>query len=211
MQNNRQWSETSNYVQLQWGIIVLIIAYLCFGSQWILLLTRSFTPITALNNETSMYLTPEELVKKAGCIYEKHIVQTEDGYLLQVDRIRRGCNAPIVLFLHGIFASSTSFIILGRNNSLAFTLFDEGYDVWLGNFRGNMFSREHVTLDPSEEEFWNFGWHESGIYDLPAMLSYITSFCKKEVDALINHSMGGTVFFVMASQRPEALRSSSEY
>ena len=42
--------------------------------------------------------------------------------------------------------------------SLAFVLSSLGYDVWLGNFRGNAFGRKHETLDPDTDgQFWRLG------------------------------------------------------
>lgn len=51
-----------------------------------------------------------------------------------------------------------------------YLLADECYDVWLGNARGNTYSRRHVIFDPDQdkEAFWSFSWNEMGQYDLPA-------------------------------------------
>lgn len=38
----------------------------------------------------------------------------------------------------------------------AYTLANEGYDVWLGNFRGNIYSKRHESLHPKEFDFWDW-------------------------------------------------------
>jgi pimeloyl-ACP methyl ester carboxylesterase len=80
-----------------------------------------------------------------------------------------------------------------------------GYDVWLGNARGNRFSREHLTLDPDVdlEEYWTHDWDTVGIYDLPAMFDYVTRTTGAEKVFYASHSMGGTAFLVAMSEKPE--------
>lgn len=57
----------------------------------------------------------------------------------------------------------------------------------------------------SDSEFWNFSFHEMGIHDIPAILSYITNVTKAEKQIIyIGHSMGSTMFFVYASSVPNA-------
>lgn len=41
-------------------------------------------------------------------------------------------------------------------NFLAFFLADEGYDVWLANARGSLYSRCHVEFTTDQREYWNF-------------------------------------------------------
>ncbi len=78
------------------------------------------------------------------------------------------------------------------SNSPAFILANEGYDVWLGNSRGNKYSKGHTTLSPTSTEFWQFGWEEMGKYDLPAVTDYILSLTKQEKIAYVGHSQGTT-------------------
>lgn len=60
------------------------------------------------------------------------------------------------------------------HGSLAFHLAAEGYDVWLGNYRGNLESREHEAMDPDRAaDYWQFSWDEMARYDLPAMLYHV--------------------------------------
>ena len=42
------------------------------------------------------------------------------------------------------------------SKSLGYILADEGYDVWLGNARGNAYSRAHVNLTTKNSKYWKF-------------------------------------------------------
>lgn len=85
-----------------------------------------------------------------------------------------------------------------------FILADEGYDVWLGNSRGNCYSRNHTTFDAdTDSEFWDFSWHEVGIYDLPSTIDYILNVTGKESLYYAGYSQGSTIMYVMCSMKPE--------
>ena len=45
-------------------------------------------------------------------------------------------------------------------------------------------------------------WHEMGVYDLPAAITYITKLRNSSL-IYIGHSMGTTMFYVMAIERPD--------
>nr|CAD7429300.1 unnamed protein product [Timema monikensis] len=86
---------------------------------------------------------------------------------------------------------------------VGFILADAGYDVWMGNARGNIYSRSHVSLSPRHSKFWNFSWDEMGLYDLPAALELSLEVTGQKQLYYIGHSMGTTMFFVLASSRPK--------
>jgi len=44
---------------------------------------------------------------------------------------------------HGLLDCSDTFIINEETKALAFVLANRGYDVWLGNNRGNKHSKRH--------------------------------------------------------------------
>ncbi|KAJ4436516.1 hypothetical protein ANN_16547 [Periplaneta americana] len=155
------------------------------------------------------FLTTPELIQQYGYPVEIHNVTTADGYILSLHRIPYGLkskaapNKPIVFLQHGILATSSDWIIMGPENSLGYLLADAGYDVWLGNSRGNFYSKNHVSMQPSEPAFWDFSWHEMGIYDLPAVLDYVLWNTSQESLNYVGFSMGSTVLYVLMSMKPE--------
>ena len=83
-----------------------------------------------------------------------------------------------------------------------FILAEAGYDVWMGNFRGNTYSREHAVLDMAKEKFWHFSFDQMGQHDLPTMLNYVLELTKKERLSYIGHSMGTMAFWIMMNHWP---------
>jgi len=154
-------------------------------------------------------LTTPELAVKYGYPAESHTVQTEDGYILTLHRIPYGrggarrADRPPVLLQHGLLCSSADWVLSGPGEALAYLLADAGYDVWMGNARGNTYSRKHVSLSPSNGAFWDFSWHEMGTKDLPAVIDYILRTTGSEQIFYAGHSMGTTMFYVLCSERPE--------
>ncbi|CAL1684025.1 unnamed protein product [Lasius platythorax] len=151
-------------------------------------------------------LSTPEMIRRAGYPAEAHVIMTEDGYLLTLHRIPGGNGSLPVLLQHGLLGCSADWALLGKGKALVYLLADQGYDVWLGNFRGNTYSRAHISLSLSNSTFWDYSFNELGIYDLPAMITFITNMRSQPLHTYIGHSMGTTSFYIMASKRPEIAR-----
>ncbi|KAI5634273.1 alpha/beta-hydrolase lipase region domain-containing protein [Phthorimaea operculella] len=145
-------------------------------------------------NVPDSYLNISQLVEKNGFPFERHFVTTEDGYILQLHRIPG--KGPVVFLNHGILLSSVDFVVGGANGSLAFYLARRGYDVWMGNARGNRFSRRNLYISPVDQpQFFNFSWHEIGIYDLPATIDYILKLTGETALNYVGYSQGQALTF----------------
>ncbi|CAH0715828.1 unnamed protein product, partial [Brenthis ino] len=143
-----------------------------------------------------------QLSVKYGHTPEQYEVITEDGYILALFRLRGRSPSPVFL-QHGILDSSDTWLLRGPN-SLGITLANNGYDVWMGNSRGNRYSRRHVSLNPDvDAKFWDFSFNEIGYYDLPAFIDKILNETGATNISAIAHSQGTTAFFVLGSTKPE--------
>ncbi|XP_018006598.1 lipase 3 [Hyalella azteca] len=149
------------------------------------------------------------IIAQQGYPYEEHFVTTRDGYVLSVHRISgpRGTKSgnanprrKSVLLIHGLLMSSTGFLALSPQYSLGFILADAGCDVWLGNSRGNTYSRKHAWLNPDvDQSYWHFSQDEMGEYDVPAMIDYILAQTGQSQLIYMGYSQGGRVGFMAAT------------
>lgn len=146
-----------------------------------------------------------EYVKNQGYYSEAYNVVTEDGYILRLHKIPkkndRGYKKPVFL-MHSAFSNSLYWLNTA-NISLGFYFADEGYDVFLGNVRGSKYSTAHKTLSTESLKFWQFSFHEMGVYDLPAMIDYTLQMAKSDSCFYVGHSQASTQLLVFLSMRPE--------
>ncbi|XP_075161664.1 lipase 3-like [Haematobia irritans] len=146
---------------------------------------------------------------------ENHTVTTCDGYILTLFRIPHGHGEelgseeeeeekiPTVLLMNCWQCSSDIWVIMGPNSGLPFLLADAGYDVWLGNARGNIYSEHHLTMSPMSENFWEFAIDEIGQIDLPAKVDYILSNRNQTRLHFVGYSQSTAFLMMMLSSKPE--------
>lgn len=86
---------------------------------------------------------------------------------------------PVVLLYHGFLMSSEVWVANTEEYSnLPFILANQGYDVWLGNARGNKYSQYHVHISPRHQAFWNFSLNEFAMRDMPDTIDVKDVHCK---------------------------------
>ncbi|KAG8654313.1 hypothetical protein MANES_05G138900v8 [Manihot esculenta] len=116
--------------------------------------------------------TCQDVITELGYPYEAIRVITSDGYVLLLERIPRRDSRKAVYLQHGILDSSMGWVSNGIVGSPAFAAYDQGFDVFLGNFRG-LVSRDHVDKNISSRKYWRYSVNEHGVEDIPAMIEKI--------------------------------------
>jgi len=83
--------------------------------------------------------------------------------------------------MHENGQGSDDWVINDPKNAPAFRMAREGWDVWMGNNRGNAHSISHLDMLYTSGEYWdNHDFEEMGVYDVPAFIEQILTVTGKE-------------------------------
>lgn len=94
--------------------------------------------------------------------------------------------------------SADTWVMNSRENSLGFLLYDNGFDVWMGNSRGNAYSRNCTCYSPDswvDKTFWQYSFEKMGNYDLPAQVNYALTKTGRAKLVYVGHSQGTSQAF----------------
>ncbi|XP_074033324.1 gastric triacylglycerol lipase-like isoform X2 [Leptinotarsa decemlineata] len=143
-----------------------------------------------------------EIISNWGYTAEEYNIYTKDGYQISVIRAYKNITrrTPIVMG-HGILVNALSWVYR-KNKSLAFHLGERGYDVWMINFRGTIYSTDHKFFRNNERKYWSFSFHEMGVYDIASTLDLVVAKTKKK-SIYLGFSQGSTASYVYGTKLPD--------
>jgi lysosomal acid lipase/cholesteryl ester hydrolase len=154
--------------------------------------------------------THHMLFEEAGYKFEEHKITTKDGYINTAWRIigKIKCSKlnsdpssrPPIVLQHGLAESSATWLVQHTNVSVPFRLFEEGFDVWILNNRGNIYSNDHINKTTHNfrqrySDYYKFTWDHMAKYDVPANIDYVISHSKFDKVSFLGYSQGTTQFF----------------
>ena len=201
------------------------------------LATDSVVSATHRTKDGLDYPEVAQAMKNSGKNYywKTYDERTSDGHDLTLFRMKGGVNKKpipgqwskgVILLLNGFTKDAFTWFDTRSGDPskpvMPVQLFDLGYDVWIGNIRGNRYSRGHKTLDINEDDrdFFDFAIEDIAKKDLPEMVQQIMysqawtkkrggGTCKKIT--MIGHSAGAGQMLAALSFTKKADRYVSQF
>lgn len=99
----------------------------------------------------------------------------------------------------GSCMKSSNFSYNFRKKGLPFVLAQAGFDVWVGNNRGTIYS----DTNSHNSKYWEFNVDHFSEFDQPALINKVLEETKKEKLIYIGHSQGSTQFLLGMSYHEE--------
>uniref|UniRef100_A0A1I7Y913 Abhydro_lipase domain-containing protein n=1 Tax=Steinernema glaseri TaxID=37863 RepID=A0A1I7Y913_9BILA len=166
-----------------------------------------FVAIVAASSDPEAHMTTAEIINHWGYPAETFHVSTEDGYVIELHHIPYGRKQgpsgnktrPVVFLQHGFDGASANWVVNLPEQSAGFMFADAGYDVWLGNVRGNTYGKSHKELSTWRSRFWEYSFDEHAKYDLPAMIDFVLNRTRQEQLYFVGHSQGTLTMFAKLS------------
>ena len=154
----------------------------------------------------------KEYIEDLGYRLEEIDVTTEDGYIINLWHLIPNFNVSPdkVFFLQHGFASTGEIYFEQGEHSLPKLLMDKGYDVWIGNYRGEKNSQKHVSKNSKKTngDYWDYSIDDIVKYDLQTQINYIKNKTKAEKVDYLGLSEGATLFLMLYMDYPDFVESS---
>ena len=170
------------------------------------------------------FKTIQEFCESRGFLCQDIKIVTHDNYHIVIHRvinpnIMSNDTEPVILW-HGMGASSYQWLYTSKDgaatdwknesnssmtdDSLAITLLNQGYDVYLPNLRGNEYANGHEYFDLNRDaKYWDFSLDEIIKYDCSAVIDKVLEVSKKSKTNYVGFSLGGMIICGLLSDRPE--------
>jgi len=176
-----------------------------------LLVISLLSIVSAARIQSDTWQNISQIIEQEGYPVENYWVVTSDGFSLSVVRIPNGRNQqrsaapkPVAFLQHGLLDTGASWVLNGPEESLGFMLADAGFDVYLGNVRGNTYSSINNQYSNETQEYWNLIDFDNMIsIDLPAMLNLALQISGQSSLTYIVHSQGTIMGFGGFPMQPE--------
>ena len=125
---------------------------------------------------------------------ENHMITTADGFQLGLVRIppKNATTAYPVYMQHGLLDTAETWVMnYYPSQNLGCLLHDAGYDVWMGNSRGNVYSMGNTNMTQSDTKYWDtIDMDFMAKYDLPAFIDYVLLATNHTTLSYVGHSQG---------------------